>query len=713
MLSHKGNRKEKERMKKNIRLNKQIIKALSIGISAGMLLQPVSAYAAENEGTESGTSNEGTGIATAVPADEASTAADYVAVENLAQEADGKVEEAVEDYQEAVDIMAAVSDNEKLDTAVWNAVTDLQTAIDDNKDKLDTDCENAEQVVKDMKDTADEVGLWEVSANDLKDKVIADVSTGEAAIAKAEKLAEDTNDAIDVLAADVSANIAAIANSSYNDAVTYYNRAVSDGNAADAVITQAETDYAVIKQEYETAKTDFEKKDAAYNDAVKAYNDARAEFEQLRANAVSENDRYVADALERLKALEDKAEALRDAADEASQKLMEKSAGYIAIGENEQNVLTAESDNTITVEEWNKTLDDLFAAMMKYYVIPDMLNGDASDTFDTEWHKNNSNQKKNYCVVTYKKNGVVVTEEYNYILSQKDNKGVGFIIFRKNGDENNNVSLNKDNIGNNFVLAEYDNPDGVADYHVNYKAKNLNQAQAKDTEDFRNAIDTNYVLSVAYKDLIKKLGEAQSSYSAAKDRVETLEKEINNLKLRADADFQELKKLEGDLTKAERRLDDAKQKRDEIKEQIDNIVLPNPPQEPNPGPIVPDQPNPEPVNPNPEPENPAPAAPILFTAPAPAAPVLELEEEDTPLVEAPQDVQAEDEIEVTDDQTALAAAPITVTDDTTPLASMPEETEMSWWWLLIILVLGATGAEMYRRHMAKKKAAEINTKDVK
>lgn len=700
-------------MKKNIRLNKQIIKALSIGISAGMLLQPVSAYAAENEGTDPETPAAGTGVATTVPADQASTAADYVAAENLADEADDKVEETVEAYQEAVDIMTAVSDNEKLDTKVWNAVTDLQTAIDDNKDKLESDCDNAEQVVKDMKDKADEVALWDVSANSLKDKAEADVSAGEDAVKKAEKLAEDTNDAIDVLAADVSANIAAIANSSYNDAVTYYNRAVSDGNAADAVITQAETDYAVIKQEYETAKTDFEKKDAAYNDAVKAYNDARAEFEQLRADAISGNDSYVRDALNKLQILEAKANELKDKADAASQELMDTSARYIAIGKNEQKVLEAESDNTITVEEWNKTLDDLFAAMMKYYVIPDMFNGVADDSFSVTWIKDNSNQKNNYCVVTYKKNGVVVSEDYNYILSQKDNKGVGFVIFRKNGNESNNVSLNKDNIGNNFVLAEYDNPDGEPDYHVNYKPKNLNQTQAKDTEEFRNKVDANYGLNVAYTDLLKKLGEAQGKYDVAKDRVEKLEKEIGALKLSADADFQELKKLEGDLTKAERRLDDAKQKRDEIKEQIDNIVLPNPPEEPNPGPVVPDQPNPEPVNPNPEPVNPAPAAPILFTAPAPAAPVLELEEEDTPLVEAPQDVQAEDEIEVTDDQTALAAAPITVSDDTTPLASMPEETEMSWWWLLIILVLGATGAEMYRRYMAKKKAAEINTKDVK
>jgi len=38
-------------MKKNIRLNKQIIKALSVGISASMLLQPVSAMAAELEDT--------------------------------------------------------------------------------------------------------------------------------------------------------------------------------------------------------------------------------------------------------------------------------------------------------------------------------------------------------------------------------------------------------------------------------------------------------------------------------------------------------------------------------------------------------------------------------------------------------------------------------------------------------------------------------------
>ncbi len=688
-------------MKKNIRLNKQIIKALSIGISAGMLLQPVSAYAAENEGAEpepSTSGAEGTTTATATSVDETA----YVEAEGVAQDADEEVGNAVQAYKDAV---AAVTEDVSAnsDAEVWTAVTDLEQAIADNESALGKDCENAEQTIKDMYDKADEIADWAVSANNLGNTVNADVSAGEAAADKAEKLAEDTNEAIDLLAEDVSANINAINNTtSYDVAKTYYDAVLNDVSAADIIIEQAEKDYASIEQEYETAKADYEKKNAAYVAAVQAYEVAKSEFEALRAEAISGNDSEVGDALYRLAILKEKADKLGEVAGDASATYMEKSAGYIAIANNEKAVLNAESDGVLTEDEWNNVLDPLFEAIIKYYYIPDIVGGTVDADFSCTWDKTRNNQKLNYCVVTYKKGEQVVEETFNYVLSKKDNTGVGFIIFKK-GKKADNAALGKKE---NIVLAEYDNPDGEADYFFNYKPKNLNEDQKKATKAFRDAIDKDPQVKAAYEELLSKLSTADRQYVDAEAKVRELEKAIKELALDEDS-ITKVNELRRDLVKAEQRLQDAKDKRDEIKEKIEDIVLPEPTPTPEPGPTPGPTPEPEP-----EP-TPAPAAPVLFTAPAPAAPVLELEEEDTPLVEAPQDVQAEDEIEVTDDQTALAAAPITVSDDTTPLASMPEETEMSWWWLLIILVLGATGAEMYRRHMAKKKAAEINTTDVK
>ena len=101
-------------MKKNIRLNKQIIKALSIGISAGMLLQPVSAYAAENEGAESTTTTGSTEQNTT------NSTVTYAEAENLAEATDTVVEDAVKSYEDAV---AAIpeADKDKVEEEVWEA----------------------------------------------------------------------------------------------------------------------------------------------------------------------------------------------------------------------------------------------------------------------------------------------------------------------------------------------------------------------------------------------------------------------------------------------------------------------------------------------------------------------------------------------------------------------------------------------------------------
>lgn len=48
---------------------------------------------------------------------------------------------------------------------------------------------------------------------------------------------------------------------------------------------------------------------------------------------------------------------------------------------------------------------------------------------------------------------------------------------------------------------------------------------------------------------------------------------------------------------------------------------------------------------------------------------------------------------------------VEIEDEEIPLAALEEQQRMSWWWLLIVLVLGTTGAELFRRYQIKKEAS--------
>lgn len=110
-----------------------------------------------------------------------------------------------------------------------------------------------------------------------------------------------------------------------------------------------------------------------------------------------------------------------------------------------------------------------------------------------------------------------------------------------------------------------------------------------------------------------------------------------------------------------------------------------------------------------------PTAPAAAPAPAPAVTepenepepeavptepvVVDVEEEGPALAAAPQVTEVEEE------KAPLAAV---IEDEDTPLANLPEAAKMNWWWLLLVLVLGTSGAEMYRRHLVKKNAAKTD-----
>lgn len=693
-------------MKKNIRLNKQIIKALSIGISAGMLLQPVAAYADELDTTEPAP-GEGEET-TAVPI---TATTQYGAAEAVADDADDEVEATVDLYEEAADI----ADEDAVPEEVWTAVTNLKEVIEENKEELEKDCDDAEAIIEDMDQQSSIISAYEVSANNLASEASAAASTADGLGEDAEDLADTTKAAVDAIADSVSANEAAIATATTVDEVNQiWAQIQNDVSGADAIVKGAEEQFNDIKTQYETAKSTFETKNAAYEQAVANLEAAKAEYERLRADAISGNDSEVGDALVRLAILEEAASDLYNVAKDASEEFEKK--GYVYIAKLEEIAATAGETG-----DWETKLDPLFEAIIKYYYVPDMKNGVVDENFSCTWTKFKNNDKYNYCTVVYTVDGETVTETLNFRRADL-NKSGGLIIFKKNPNSQND-NLNAGHI----LLAEYDRDD--YDYITDkYKKKDLVKKDAEQTAAFREAIDGAPETAEMYAKLLDKLVQADAKYTQAEQRVRDLEEAIKNLEL-SEADIATVNNLFRDLQKAEATLKAASDKRDELLDKLDEIedevedkiddVTPTNPEGPS-GPTGgPTGPTGGPIGPTtpaevPEaPAAPAPAAPAFVpAAPAPAA--VDIPEDETPLADAP-DAQADvvpapvDVADIDDDEVALAAAPVSIGDDATPLASVPEAQEMSWWWLLIVLVLGATGAEMYRRHMAKKKAAEINT----
>ncbi|MBR5897765.1 MAG: hypothetical protein IKZ39_09160, partial [Lachnospiraceae bacterium] len=171
-------------MKKNIRLNKQIIKALSIGISASMLLQPVSAMAAEVEETPAAEpSSESTTVVAATNA--------YDTAEAQADVADGAVEDAITASEDAVD---AVKDEAADD--VKTAAGNLQDVIDEVKDELADDCDDAKDYIEQMETQKALIDAWEVSGNNAAEAGNAAVDTADAAEVSANDVAQAALDTV-------------------------------------------------------------------------------------------------------------------------------------------------------------------------------------------------------------------------------------------------------------------------------------------------------------------------------------------------------------------------------------------------------------------------------------------------------------------------------------------------------------------------------------
>ena len=363
-------------MKKNTLKNKQIIRAMAIGISAVMATSSMTAMAAEPDalpvpdGDDNTTANQPTAV------DEAQQV--VTDATNASEETDA----AVEEVKEAAAEVKTEEEN------------DLNEAIETIENIETGDATNA---VK--------------SAGDELDKA-------EQADADATNALENAN-----VAAGETASIAAGVASTENEANAKIDSQLDQMKNADTV-EEAESAYEDAKKTAEEAQTAYDEAKAAYDEKKPAYDQAvidlataKSEYEAAVKNASED----AAAAKEKLAAAEAAAATLKEEANKAAEAMANEAAIQIA------QLEEARAEDTTT--QWRR-LDELFEAIIRNYYVPTKLNGTVT-SYKGYWDKND---EYNYFTVKYKtESGEEKTVILNYMLS---NSHDGLVIFEKVWNEN-------------------------------------------------------------------------------------------------------------------------------------------------------------------------------------------------------------------------------------------------------------------------------------
>lgn len=247
------------------------------------------------------------------------------------------------------------------------------------------------------------------------------------------------------------------------------------------------------------------------------------------------------------------------------------------------------------------------------------------------------------------------------------------------------------------------------DIDKNFKAGNI-ELDENDNVAFKLFLSKALDIKNKYANLVAEVEAAKDAVEKAKSNVESLQEELDNLKKEnvTDKHNEKIAKLEVLIGASQIKVGEAEKKLNDLQEKVNGSeakleasirrLTPVAPSNETPAARPAEQPVVQlvaPVSPV------APVRAVAVVAPMEETEeieVVELFEEETPLAA---------EIEETEEVAEEEKAEVVIEEDETPLAPTMEETQkMSWWWLLIVLVLGASGAELYRRHQLKKKADE-------
>lgn len=408
-------------MKKDL-LNKQVVRAISLGLSAVMLTTPMTALAAE------GTDVDATGADDSNITEESSTEA---SVCDAAQDAAEAVADAVETADTSKEVLKAdIDQNVEAGEVITEDGTDLSQAVrDELMDDTDLSSENKENYPTDV-DTALADVDTELEVAEASDAVAeAELDKAEAEVVKAETAAGDANDAMDAAKKAVKEDVANIKNAT----------TIADANAA----------YAELQQEVSDAQATFDEKLEEYNTAKEAFATAKANAEAAKAAydaAVANAEEDAAAAEAALNAAKAEADELEAAVAAAKEAVGDASAAAMDIAEKEELTQTDGGLN------W-KNEDKLFISIMENYYLPEELGIKGAVVKRVQGKDNND---YNYFTATYTdENGQKQVKFFNYKMDNNNKDKDDIVIFEKR-----EVEVNWDK-------ASVENPDYYLDEQKN------------------------------------------------------------------------------------------------------------------------------------------------------------------------------------------------------------------------------------------------------
>lgn len=302
---------------------------------------------------------------------------------------------------------------------------------------------------------------------------------------------------------------------------------------------------------YETAKAAYDSKVAEYNTALDELKAAQAAYD----TAVAEASTEAAAAAANLAAVQEKAKALQEAAEEAKTAIPELTDAQKAALE----IIALEKERAgDTSTNWRKE-DELFKVILKNYYIPELAKGELVDCKWT-WNRNDN---KNYCEVTYKdvagdtqtvylnyklndtRDDLVIFEKAEEVVSY-DVKGTdGSLAFNINAEnfpadklqndqdtavyENNGVVYTIVNIGGQFYVVDSASKD--VEVNDNYNSEQYETSGEKKTT---YSVDENGKLVKTVKQNVSEITYTKADLSSSPeeryDNVKDAEDALNNKK---------------------------------------------------------------------------------------------------------------------------------------------------------------------------------------
>lgn len=505
--------------------SKNVIRSLSVGLAAMMALStPIAAFAEDADGQNSSetTPEESTTTVTTQK-----SAAEQVGEVQKAAEETSKTTEAAKDAVNAA-VDTTIADDSGADQTTKDAAGVLDATANGTFEG-GTDVNVAEEIVDKTMDRIKDASDAAADTDAALDKADKKADEANTIADDAKKEQQEAQDAFDKAQAGIDSA------TDIEDAKNAYDQAA--GIVGDA------------QKAYETAKAAYDSKVAEYNTALDELKAAQAAYD----TAVAEASTEAAAAAANLAAVQEKAKALQEAAEEAKTAIPELTDAQKAALE----IIALEKERAgDTSTNWRKE-DELFKVILKNYYIPELAKGELVDCKWT-WNRNDN---KNYCEVTYKdvagdtqtvylnyklndtRDDLVIFEKAEEVVSY-DVKGTdGSLAFNINAEnfpadklqndqdtavyENNGVVYTIVNIGGQFYVVDSASKD--VEVNNNY---NSEQYEITGEKKITYSVDENGKLVKTVKQNVSKITYTETKLSSDKtyDNVEAAEKDLADKK---------------------------------------------------------------------------------------------------------------------------------------------------------------------------------------